>query len=107
MLIISRKKDEKIIVDDNIEITILEVGRTRVRFGIQAPREVSIKSRLKEPAQSGKTASVSPGGQPNDAIEAIEAIEEPVRKAAGKSKSESIVDSPTRQSAACAGSGTI
>jgi carbon storage regulator len=47
MLIISRKKDEKIIVADDIEITILEVGRNRVRFGIKAPRDVAIQTRLK------------------------------------------------------------
>ena len=47
MLIISRKKDEKIIVADEIEITILEVGRNRVRFGIKAPRRIPIHTRLK------------------------------------------------------------
>jgi len=47
MLIISRKKDEKIIVADDIEITILEVGRNRVRFGIKAPKDVAIQTRLK------------------------------------------------------------
>jgi carbon storage regulator len=47
MLIISRKKDEKIIVADDIEITILEVGRNRVRFGIKAPKDVPIQTRLK------------------------------------------------------------
>jgi carbon storage regulator CsrA len=47
MLIISRKKDQKIIVADEIEITILEVGRNRVRFGIKAPKHVPIQTRLK------------------------------------------------------------
>ena len=47
MLIISRKKDQKIIIADDIEITILEVGRNRVRFGIKAPKHVPINTRLK------------------------------------------------------------
>jgi carbon storage regulator CsrA len=47
MLIISRKKDQKIVVADDIEITILEVGRNRVRFGIKAPRHVPIHTRIK------------------------------------------------------------
>jgi len=47
MLIISRKKDQKIIVADDIEITILEVGRNRVRFGIKAPKHIPIQTRLK------------------------------------------------------------
>ena len=47
MLIISRKKDQKIVVADEIEITILEVGRNRVRFGIKAPKHIHIQTRLK------------------------------------------------------------
>ncbi|MBI2150106.1 MAG: carbon storage regulator [Acidobacteria bacterium] len=47
MLIISRKKDQKIIVADDIEITVLEVGRNRVRFGIKAPKHIPIHTRLK------------------------------------------------------------
>jgi carbon storage regulator CsrA len=48
MLIISRKKDQKIILADDIEITILEVGRNRVRFGIKAPKHIPIHTRLKD-----------------------------------------------------------
>jgi hypothetical protein len=47
MLIISRKKDQKIVLADDIEITILEVGRNRVRFGINAPKHIPIHTRLK------------------------------------------------------------
>ena len=47
MLIISRKKDQKIIVADDIEITSLDVGRNRVRFGIKAPKNIPIQTRLK------------------------------------------------------------
>lgn len=47
MLIISRKKDQKIVLADDIEITILEVGRNRVRFGIKAPKHIPIHTRLK------------------------------------------------------------
>ena len=39
MLIISRKKEQKIVVADDIEIIILEIGRNRVRFGIKAPKQ--------------------------------------------------------------------
>jgi hypothetical protein len=56
MLIVSRKKDQKIVVADEVEITILEVGRNRVRFGIKAPKHIHIQTRLKgneEPAVSG------------------------------------------------------
>ena len=47
MLIISRKKDQKILVADEIEITILDVGRNKVRFGVKAPKHITIHTRLK------------------------------------------------------------
>jgi len=50
MLVISRKKEQKIIVADDIEITILEIGRNRVRFGIKAPKCIPIQTRLPDNA---------------------------------------------------------
>ena len=44
MLIISRKKYQKLIIADEVEITILEVGRNRVRFGIRAPKHIRIQT---------------------------------------------------------------
>ena len=58
MLIISRKKDQKIILADDIEITILEVGRNRVRFGIKAPKHIPIHTRLKTSPVPEQTAEV-------------------------------------------------
>lgn len=42
MLVLTRKKDQSIVINDNIEITILEVQGDQVRIGINAPRNVSI-----------------------------------------------------------------
>lgn len=42
MLVLTRKKDQTIIINDNIEITVLEVQGEQVRIGINAPRNVSI-----------------------------------------------------------------
>lgn len=42
MLILTRKKSEKILVGDQIEITIVSVGNGYVRIGLQAPRSVRI-----------------------------------------------------------------
>jgi carbon storage regulator len=46
MLIIARRTNQKIVISDDIEITILEIGRNRVRFGVEAPKEVSIQTKL-------------------------------------------------------------
>lgn len=42
MLALTRKKNEAIIVNNNIEITILEVKGDQVKIGISAPKEVPI-----------------------------------------------------------------
>lgn len=42
MLALSRKKNEAIVVNNNIEITILEVKGEQVKLGIAAPREVPV-----------------------------------------------------------------
>ena len=52
MLVITRKKDEKIVIAGNIEITILGVGQNRVRIGIRAPKEIPIECRKSLPAAS-------------------------------------------------------
>ena len=42
MLVLSRKKNESIIIDDKIVITVIEIRGDKVRLGIEAPREVAI-----------------------------------------------------------------
>ena len=42
MLALSRKKDEALIINNNIEITVLEIKGEQVKLGISAPREVPI-----------------------------------------------------------------
>lgn len=42
MLVLSRKKNESIIINDEITITVVEVRGDKVRLGIQAPREVPV-----------------------------------------------------------------
>lgn len=42
MLALSRKKNEAIIINNNVEVTILEVKGDRVKIGITAPKEVPV-----------------------------------------------------------------
>jgi carbon storage regulator len=45
MLVLSRKKDEKIVIGDNISIMVVEIRGDKVRLGIEAPREISVHRR--------------------------------------------------------------
>jgi len=45
MLVLSRQKDESIIIGDDIEITIVDVRGDKVRLGITAPKEISVHRR--------------------------------------------------------------
>lgn len=62
MLVITRKHDESITVADNIEITVLEISKDKVKIGINAPKEVKIyRSELKTLRQTNEQAAQSSG----------------------------------------------
>ena len=42
MLVVTRKTEESIIIADNIEIVVLEVGKDRVKLGVTAPKDIKI-----------------------------------------------------------------
>ncbi|KAB1434559.1 carbon storage regulator CsrA [Candidatus Galacturonibacter soehngenii] len=42
MLALSRKRNEAIVINNNIEITVLEIKGDQVKLGISAPKDVSI-----------------------------------------------------------------
>ena len=42
MLTLSRKKNESLIVNNNIEVTILDIKGDQVKIGISAPKEIHI-----------------------------------------------------------------
>ena len=43
MLVLSRKQNERLIIDGNIVVSIVRVSGGTVRIGIEAPRDVSIR----------------------------------------------------------------
>ena len=65
MLILSRKRDEQIVIADNIVVTVLEIRGDKVRLGIEAPREVPVhRSEIHELIQREK--SQQPDGASTD-----------------------------------------
>ena len=58
MLVITRKNDESITIADNIEITVLEISKDKVKIGINAPKEVKIyRSELKTLRQTNEQSA--------------------------------------------------
>ena len=79
MLVLSRKKNESIIIDDKIVITVIEIRGDKVRLGIEAPREVAIhRSEVRDaiaaaeaaiPHLEQETLSHSNPQQPNQVVD--------------------------------------
>jgi carbon storage regulator len=45
MLVLSRKKNESIIINDHIVVTVVEIRGDKVRLGIDAPKDVTVHRR--------------------------------------------------------------
>jgi carbon storage regulator len=57
MLVLSRKLGEKIYINDNICITVVDIDRGKIRLGIEAPREVPI---FRQELLPGQEKAVTP-----------------------------------------------
>jgi carbon storage regulator len=42
MLVLSRQRDESIIIGDNVIVTIVDIRGDKVRLGIEAPAEIPV-----------------------------------------------------------------
>jgi carbon storage regulator len=45
MLVLSRQRDESIIIGDNVVVTVVDIRGDKVRLGIQAPQEIPVHRR--------------------------------------------------------------
>jgi carbon storage regulator len=45
MLVLSRKKNESVVINDNISIVVVEIRGDKVRLGIEAPKDVPVHRR--------------------------------------------------------------
>ena len=55
MLVLSRKKNESIVIADTITVTVVEIRGDKVRLGIEAPRDVPVHRQEVFDAIHGKT----------------------------------------------------
>ena len=45
MLVLSRKKGEEIVINDNVHIVVVDIRGDKVRLGITAPKEIPVHRR--------------------------------------------------------------
>jgi len=60
MMIMSRREGETILIGDEIEIVIAHIGRSRVKIGIRAPRELAVVQREVKLVREENLAAASP-----------------------------------------------
>ncbi|EOS75977.1 carbon storage regulator [Lachnospiraceae bacterium 10-1] len=62
MLALSRKKNEALIINNNIEITVLEIKGEQIKLGISAPKDVPVyRKEVYEQIQEANKDAVNTG----------------------------------------------
>lgn len=66
MLVLSRHKDETIVIGDNIKITVVDIRGDKVRLGIEAPQDIPVHRQevydaIKRNSSESQVGPVAPG----------------------------------------------
>lgn len=64
MLVLARKKNESIVINDDIIITVIEIRGDKVRLGIQAPTQVPVhRKEVYDIMKNERESGDPPGGE--------------------------------------------
>ena len=73
MLVLSRKKDESIVINNDITIVVVEIRGDKVRLGVEAPKDVPVHRRevfeaiaRGEPVELPAVTTVEDTSEPTD-----------------------------------------
>jgi len=73
MLVLSRKKDESIVINNDITIVVVEIRGDKVRLGVEAPKDVPVHRReVFEAIARGESADLPAAAAAEDASEPID-----------------------------------
>ena len=73
MLVLSRKKNESIVINDDITIVVVEIRGDKVRLGVEAPKEIPVhrqevyeairrnEQQARDSSEAGKDPADAPG----------------------------------------------
>jgi carbon storage regulator len=76
MLVLSRQRDETIMIGDDVEITVVDIRGDKVRLGITAPRHIQVHR--KEVYEAIKRENQQAAGlKPQDVSEAVQGAPKP------------------------------
>ena len=65
MLVLSRKKNESVVINDNIAIVVVEIRGDKVRLGIEAPKDVPVhRKEIYDAIHSDKSRNDEEAGAP-------------------------------------------
>ena len=72
MLVLSRQKDESIMIGDDIELTVVDVRGEKVRLGITAPAHVPVhRKEVYEAIKREQRASAEAAGREPGPVESL------------------------------------
>ncbi len=57
MLVLSRKLGEKIVIGDNIVVTVVKIDRNQIRIGIEAPHDIPVYREEIAPQRASKAGA--------------------------------------------------
>jgi carbon storage regulator len=69
MLVLSRKKNQSIVINDDITIVVVEIRGDKVRLGVEAPKEVPVHRREVQDAIDREKAAKATPEQPDDPVQ--------------------------------------
>jgi carbon storage regulator len=68
MLVLSRKKNESIVINDDITIVVVEIRGDKVRLGVEAPKEVPVhRNEVYEAIRRNQQQQQQAGGSAHEA----------------------------------------
>jgi len=87
MLVLSRQRDESIMIGDDVEITIVDVRGDKVRLGITAPKQIPVHRReIYDAIQREKAAEAEPKAASNPSKDKPAEAEAPTNTAEDEQK---------------------
>jgi carbon storage regulator len=66
MLVLSRKKNESIVINNDITIVVVDIRGDKVRLGVEAPKEIPVHRREVYDAIQNNEQSAKKGTQPSN-----------------------------------------